>query len=123
MIREIQRIEPLSAIRVGFFMGILTGFVFGILESLLLKSVAKSIGTELLPPGADTLVNMGGGATILLAIVTGLLCSLLFAMLGGLLAIFYNWAARVFGGFEIHMSAEARAPSDHTSVDDDASHD
>jgi len=123
MIREIHRIEPLSAIRVGFIMGIFTGFIFGLLEGAIIKLAVKTIGSEILPPGAESLAHLSGASLLLLAIVMGLLISLFFALMAGLLAIFYNWAARIFGGFEIHMDPEATGtsstysdPSDHDSL-------
>ncbi|MFZ5433256.1 MAG: DUF3566 domain-containing protein [Calditrichota bacterium] len=126
MIREIRRIEPVSAIRVGFFIGLLSGFIFGLVEGTIIKAIAQSGGMGLLPQGAESLVNLQGGALVILAVVTGLVFSLLFALTGGLLTIFYNWSARLFGGIEMHMDAEPAPPpasSDNSSAWDDDSKD
>ena len=100
MKREILRIEPASAIRIGFVVGLFFGFIFGLVEAVLLKAMSGLPGTSMLPAEAAPLVNSGAGTLFLLAVVMGLLFSLIFAFLGALLAIAYNLAARFFGGLE-----------------------
>jgi hypothetical protein len=102
--REIRRIEPMSAMRVGFLVGLLSGVVLGLLQALLLKMLAGSAGGALIPPEAQQFIGMSGGMVVVLAIVTGLLCSLVFALAGALTALFYNLAARMFGGIEVYSS-------------------
>lgn len=42
MRREITRIEPRSAIRVGFFIGMLFGILFGLYSAVLLKGMGDA---------------------------------------------------------------------------------
>jgi hypothetical protein len=109
--REILRIEPASAIRIGFVVGLFAGLVMGLVEAVLLKAMSGIPGPSLLPPEAAPLMNSGAGTLILLAIVMGLLFSLIFAFLGALLAFAYNVAARAFGGIEFYMSGDEKPQS------------
>ncbi|HEY3295818.1 MAG TPA: DUF3566 domain-containing protein [bacterium] len=111
MKREILRVEPASAVRIGFVVGLFTGFVAGLVEAVLLKAMSGTPGGSLLPPEAAPLANSSAGTLFLLAIVMGLLFSLIFAFLGALLAFAYNMAARSFGGIEFHMSGDDRPPA------------
>jgi hypothetical protein len=117
MKREVQRIEPWSMVRVGFFVGLLSGFVLGLIESLLLKSLVGSGQSSALPPGASELISLTGGGILLLAITMSLFGSLSFALCGALGAVFYNWAARLFGGVEMTTNDTA-APQDEASNSD-----
>ncbi|MDD5087344.1 MAG: DUF3566 domain-containing protein [bacterium] len=126
MKRELLRIEPVSATRVGFFVGLAAGVVFWILELLLMKLLSGAGGEAMLPPGGKDLLGLGAVGVMGMAVISSLLFSLLFAVFGGLLAVFYNLAARFFGGFEICVSdAEAEpAPPTHTTDNpDDNSYD
>jgi len=120
MKREVQRIEPWSMVRVGFFVGLLAGFLLGLLEALLFKSLSGTGQSSVLPPGAGELISLTGGGIILLAITMSLFCSLSFALCGALGAVFYNWAARLFGGVEI-TTDETAAAHEETS-DSDGEH-
>lgn len=115
MKREIQRIEPMSAVRVGFLVGLASGVVFGLLEAALFKTLSQSTGASFLPPEAADLVNLSGGGIIILAIVTGLFFSLVFAFLGAMTALLYNLAAHLFGGIEIFISGDEAPRADDTS--------
>jgi len=119
---EISRIEPWSAVRIGFFMGLLCGFVLGLLEVAVFKSLSGAGGAGLLPPEASDLANMSGGMILVMAVVTGLLMSLVMSLLGGLTALFYNMVARLFGGLELHLSAQesATAQGDGSSAEDES---
>jgi hypothetical protein len=101
---EVQRVEPRSVMRVGFLVGLLGGFVFGLFEVLLLRALSAGGGGAMLPPEAQGLVNTGGGGLMFVALVTGLVLSLICALAGGLTAIFYNLGARLFGGIELSLS-------------------
>ena len=108
MKREIQRIEPASAVRIGFVVGLFAGFVMGLIEAVLLKAMSGAPGSSMLPPEAAPLANSSAGTLFLLAIVMGLLFSLIFALLGALTAFAYNLAARSFGGIEMYLSGDER---------------
>jgi len=122
MKREIMRIEPASAIRIGFVVGLFTGFALGLVEAVLLKAMSGMPGSSVLPAEAAPLMNSGAGTLFLLAVVMGLLFSLIFAFLGALMAIAYNLAARYFGGIEMHLSGDDIArPSVVASSEDEDS--
>jgi hypothetical protein len=112
MKREIQRIEPVSAIRVGFLVGMVSGVIFGLIEVLLIKGISQGGGSSFLPVEAAELTNLSGGAMIVLSIVTGLIFSLIFAFLGAMMALLYNLAAHLFGGIEVFMSGDESAQTD-----------
>jgi hypothetical protein len=101
---EVLRVEPRSALRVGFLIGLLGGFVFGLFEVLFFRALSSGGGRALLPPEAQELVNSSGGGLVLVALVTGLISSLVCALAGGLTAVFYNLGARLFGGIEVSLS-------------------
>jgi len=104
--REILRIEPSSAMRIGFFIGLITGFLVGLLEAVLLKAMSGAQGAGILPAEAAPLAGSSATTLFLLAIVMGLLFSLIFALFGALIAVVYNIAARSFGGIELFMSGD-----------------
>jgi ABC-type Fe3+ transport system permease subunit len=118
--REIQRIEPRSALRIGFFVGLLLGFVIGLFEAAIFKSMSGAGG---LPADMQQqLTALTGSSIIMLALVTSLMFSLLAAFLSTLGAVFYNWAARLFGGIEFHLSGDEAYESDehhHEPYEDD----
>ncbi len=99
--KELHRIEPWSAVRVGFFFGLLCGFIFGLLNGWAVKYLAEMYGGMFTPPGSENLVNLGGGAVWFLAVSTALVFSLFWSFMGGVFAIFYNLVARWFGGIEV----------------------
>jgi hypothetical protein len=101
---EVLRVEPRSAMRIGFLLGLLGGFVFGLLEVLFFRALSGAAGGGMLPPEAQALVSSGAGALILVALVTSLISSLIFALAGGLTAVFYNFGVRLFGGIELFLS-------------------
>jgi hypothetical protein len=118
MKRELLRIEPWSAVRVGFFFGLLIGFAAALFEVFLLKSLSGTSAKSLLPPEASQMVGMSGGAIAAMAVIMALFFSLLIAFLSGLGAIFYNAITRWFGGIEFALSGDDDAAMDRD--DDDA---
>jgi hypothetical protein len=119
---EVLRIEPRSAMRIGFFVGLLGGIVFGLIETLLFRAMSSAGGNALLPPEAQQLIASGTGALLLVALITGLASSLIVALVGGLTAVFYNFGARLFGGLEFSLSeppveSPADAEQDHKESD------
>jgi hypothetical protein len=107
--REIHHIEPWSAVRVGFFIGLLSGFVLGLLNGAMIKYFATILGDKMMPPELMTMVNLSGGAIIALSIIMSLISSLIFAVLGLVAALCYNLIASLFGGLEIHVTGEERS--------------
>lgn len=106
MKREIHHIEPWSAVRVGFFVGLLGGFLFGLLNGAIVKYLSGVVGSQMMTPEMTSVVNLSGGALFALAVVTSLISSLLFALLGFISALFYNIIAGLFGGLEIRVLEE-----------------
>lgn len=103
---EIRHIYPATAMRVGFVLGLLGGVVLGILQVLFFRMAGPGVGA-LLPPGeTDMLTKMSGGAVIMLAIVSGLIFSVVGTLAGGLTALLYNLAARWFGGVVVDIAGE-----------------
>jgi hypothetical protein len=109
--REIHHIEPWSAVRVGFFIGLLGGFVFGLLNGAIIKYFASVLGDKMMPPELMSMVNLSGGAIIALSIIMSLISSLIFAVLGLVAALCYNLIASLFGGLEIHVTGDERSPA------------
>ncbi|MBU0509822.1 DUF3566 domain-containing protein [bacterium] len=118
MKHEIRRIEPISGMRVGFLFGLLAGVVFWLIEIVLIKFLAGSGSQEILPPGAESLLELGGVSMVFMTVISSLLFSLIFAVLGGLSAVCYNFAARLFGGVEIHLDDTAEATDGTTRSED-----
>ena len=110
MKKEISRIEPWSAVRIGFFFGLLSGFLFGIFSGYFSKMLADALGVAALPPDAQQMAGLSAGAIIALAILMGLIFSLVWAVLFALGAMFYNMIARLFGGIEF-VSTGDEAPT------------
>ena len=113
MRREIRRIEPWSAVRVGFFAGLVAGFIFGLLNGAIVKYLAGAMGTQMIPPDMMNVVNLSGGALIALALFTSLISSLMGAILGVFSAIMYNVIASMFGGLEITVIDDEPAKAAH----------
>lgn len=112
MKREIHRIEPFSAVRVGFFFGLFIGFFFGLFNAAVVRFLAASYGQAFLPPGSDSIASMSGFTLFVFAVFTALTFSLLHAFIGLVFAWFYNVIARLFGGLEIHtLPDEAALPT------------
>jgi hypothetical protein len=118
MKREIQRIEPVSAVRVGFILGLGLGVIFGLVEAVFLKLLAGSGGEAMLPAGAAELTKLSGGGILLLALSAGLMFSLICSLLGALTAMFYNLAAHFFGGIEMILDGDE--PESDDEDDDDS---
>ncbi len=119
MKKEITRFEPWSAVRVGFFFGLLSGFLFGLFNGFFIKLLAGTSASSMLPPDVKELSGFSGGAMIALAIVMGLIFSLLYALIGAFGAMFYNVIAGLFGGLEYHVSGDSQAQPEKSSDADD----
>jgi len=119
MRREITRIEPRSAVRVGFFLGLLFGVLLGLYSSLVLKGMGEQ-GAQLLGSAeAAQIKELAGVSTILLAVFMGLMGALLHSLIAGLCAVVYNLAARWFGGIEYHVQeTEDSLPSTSGEMND-----
>lgn len=117
--RELTRIEPRSAVRVGFFLGLLFGILFGLYSAVVLKGMGDS-GFEMFgSTEASQLKALGGVSTVFLALFMGLIGALFYSFLSWLGALVYNLAARWFGGIEYHVQetndeeVEERTGDDH----------
>jgi hypothetical protein len=116
---EIQRIAPQSAVRVGFFVGIIAGFFFGLYASFIMKEISS--GT--IPMNAQDFGALAEMSPVMMCLVMAMIGSLIYAAAGGLLAMFYNLIARLFGGIEFTaQSAEqvdGRAQTDDENTADE----
>ncbi|MBK6766353.1 MAG: DUF3566 domain-containing protein [bacterium] len=101
--REITRIEPRSAVRVGFFLGLLFGLLFGLYSAVMLKAMGDAGMKMFGESEAAQLKALGGVSTIFMMLFMGLLGALFHSLIAGLCAIVYNLAARMFGGIEYHV--------------------
>lgn len=120
MKREIHRIDPWSAVRVGFFLGLFCGFLFGLFNGAIVKYLAGIMGEQMIPPDMMNMVNLSGGAIFALSIIMALISSLMFALFAAVAAVFYNIIAGLFGGLELTVTGEepSREPaSSHTEHD------
>lgn len=101
--REITRIEPRSAVRVGFFLGLLFGILFGLYSAFLLKGMGDA-GLQMFG-GAEAaqLKSLGGVSTLFMALFMGLMGALFYSLVSGLCAVVYNLAAKWFGGIEYQV--------------------
>lgn len=113
---EIQRIAPRSAVRVGFFIGIVAGFFFGLYSSFILKEIAA--GT--IPMNAKEFGALAGLSPVMMCLIMALIGSLVYAAAGGLLAVFYNMIARLFGGIEFTAASAEFADEPAQAEQDDA---
>ncbi len=122
MKRELQRVEPWSAVRIGFFIGLLGGFLLGLLNGVLVKYMAGVLGEKVMPPELMNMAHLTGGAIFVLGIIMALMSSLFFAVLSLVAAICYNVIAHLFGGLEMEVAGDEPAPRDtatSTPTDDD----
>lgn len=115
MNREIRYILPASAMRVGFLLGLMGGVVLGFVQVLLFRMVGATMSGLLPAAEAEQLTQMSGGTIVLLAIVTGLVFSVVGTIAGGLTAVFYNLAARWFGGIVVDVAGEEPAEESRLS--------
>jgi hypothetical protein len=118
--RELTRIEPRSAVRVGFFLGLLFGVLFGLYSAFLLKGMGDA-GLQMFGASeASEIKALGGVSTIAMALIMGLMGALFYSLVSGLCAIVYNLAARWFGGVEYHVQeTEDEEPVTFSSRNDD----
>lgn len=118
--REVTRIEPRSAVRVGFFIGLVIGLLFGLYSAALLKGMSESSLSLLGGADAAQIKSLGSVSTIFLMIFMGLIGALLHSLIAGLCAIVYNLSARMFGGLEYHVEEipeSGSTTSDHSEND------
>ena len=100
---EIRSIGIWSLIKVGFFINLVLGFLFGIFSSLIFIPLAKVI---LAMAGAGELPDDGGSSTGLLFVLPplmGILGAFFNTLFMVLIAAGYNLVARVVGGLEINF--------------------
>ncbi len=120
MKRELRRIEPWSAVRISFLIGLLGGFLFGLFNGVLVKYMAGVLGDKVMPPELMSMAHLTGGAIFALAIIMALMSSLLFAVLGLIAAFCYNVIAHLFGGLEIDVIGHEPSPAEsHASLSPD----
>lgn len=119
MKHEVLRIEPRSAMRIGFFVGLLGGFIFGLFETLIFRAMSSTGGSTILPPEARQLLESGSSALLLVAVITGLGSSLIVALFGGLTAIFYNMGSRLFGGLEVVLNEPPAEAAESVAQNED----
>ena len=125
MTREIRRILPFSAVRVGFFFGLAFGFLFGLFNGLIVSFIAETYGPSFLPAGSENVGNLSGGALFILAIFAALMFSLIWAFTGLVFALLYNLIAGWFGGIEFTVldhPDHGNRPAVANTDDEDAPH-
>jgi len=117
--REITRIEPRSAIRIGFFLGLLFGALFGVYSAVLLKGMGDT-GLQMFgATEAAQIKSLGGVSTIFMAMFMGLIGALFYSLVSGLCAVVYNLAARWFGGIEYQVQETDDEVQPSRTGDDD----
>lgn len=105
--RHIERIEPVSAVRMGFFIGLVVGVCFGLLNLYVMRTLSGIAGSNMLGEMMQDAAGMSVFSMVLSVIAAALMSSLFHAALGGVLALVYNTAARYFGGIEVTLTEEA----------------
>ncbi|MBK7140931.1 MAG: DUF3566 domain-containing protein [bacterium] len=106
---EIRSIGIWGLIKVGFFLNLLIGFLFGIFSSLIFIPIARAI---LAMSGAGDMGADEGssvGMLLLLPILLAILGAFFNTLFMVLIAACYNLVARVVGGLEFEFNA---MPSD-----------
>jgi hypothetical protein len=97
--RVVKRIEPLSAMKVaGILYGILGLFIGAILSVLALSGIFSSPLTGGGMPGW-----FPGVFGALAVVIFPIFYAVLGAVMAGLMAVFYNLAARFVGGLEVDV--------------------
>ncbi|MEW5874206.1 MAG: DUF3566 domain-containing protein [Candidatus Zixiibacteriota bacterium] len=106
---EIRRIGMLSTIKTLFVVGGACGFAIGLLQwfflqSLLSYSYSSTMQSELTGmPGMPDLVGMAGSVAWILPLIGGAGGAATGIVIGVIVALVYNVAARIWGGIEIEL--------------------
>lgn len=107
--RELQRIEPRTALRAGFFLGLLFGLLFGLYAAWVLKGLGDVNSGLISAAESEQLQAIGGGSTVLLCLISALVGALVHSLIAGLAAVIYNISAKWFGGIE-YVTEDAPEP-------------
>lgn len=112
--RELQRIEPRTALRAGFFLGLLFGCLFGLYAAWVLKGIGDTGAGLLSAAETEQMKAIGGGSTVLLCLISALVGALVHSLIAGLAAVIYNISSKWFGGIE-YVTEDAPEPPVETT--------
>jgi preprotein translocase subunit Sec61beta len=106
--RELQRIVPRTALRAGFFLGLL----FGLYSAWVLKGLGETNAGLISAAESEQLKAIGGGSSVLLCCISALVGALVHSLIFGLAAVVYNLSAKWFGGIEFVTEDATETPAD-----------
>lgn len=113
MRKELSRIEPRSVVKISFFLGFGLCFLIGLFYGFFLKGTAGTTDS-LFPNGETPFGELTWGGVWLSAFLIALAGSVFYAIIGGVIAVLYNFVARLFGGIEIQVTDEPAELSGET---------
>lgn len=107
---ELKRIRVWSAIKVGFFVWGLIGFLGGLYMAMMMPFVMQFM--ESFGPMADGMDSFGPVALIFLPILYSIMAAVMGTVITAIVAGFYNLIASLLGGIEVSLEGEMLHPLD-----------
>lgn len=107
---ELKRIKVWSAIKIGFFLWGLIGFLGGLYMAMMMPLLMKFM--ETLGPMSEDFSSFGPFALIFLPILYSLMAAVAGTILTALAAGFYNLISSLMGGLEVTLEGEMLHPLD-----------
>jgi len=107
---ELKRIRVWSAIKVGFFIWGLIGFLGGLYMAMMMPILMKFM--EAFGPMSEDFGAVGPLALIFLPILYSLMAAVAGTVLTAIVAGFYNLISSIMGGLEVSLEGEMLHPLD-----------
>jgi len=107
---ELKRIRVWSAIKVGFFLWGLIGFLGGLYMAMMMPFLMQFM--ESFGPMADGIGSVGPIALVFLPILYSLMAAVMGTVLTAIVAGFYNLISSLLGGIEVSLEGEMLHPLD-----------
>jgi hypothetical protein len=107
---ELKRIRIWSAIKIGFFVWGLIGFLGGLYMAMMMPLLMKFM--ETLGPMSEDFGAVGPFALIFLPILYSIMAAVAGTILTAIVAGFYNLISSLMGGLEVTLESEMLHPLD-----------
>lgn len=107
---ELKRIRVWSAIKIGFFLWGLLGFIGGVYMAMMMPLLMQFM--ESFGPMPDDMGSFGPLALIFLPILYSLMAAVIGTIITAIAAGFYNLISSLMGGLEVTLEGEMLHPLD-----------